>query len=94
MNDITDAVCLCLLSKGFRVKFIYSEHYDISVTLTLDGVADWDGDGGEEGARYAQRIIACARELADLRERTPPGVFKTGFEAARALLRLSAMKQY
>ena len=94
VETITDAVAVCLLSKGFTVKFPYSEQYGVHCTLSLNGEVVWEGDGGEAGAAYAQRVLDCAHHLKVLRQHVPEGVFKSGLEAAQALLLLSGMNEY
>ena len=83
-TKVTDAVCLCLLSKGFKTKFTYR---GVDVILSLKGEVVWEGEAGEGGDKFVAHIIRCGRELEALSRSMPQDEYKSGLAAAALLLK-------
>ena len=88
-----EAMAVVLISQGATVRVPYSEHYGIYLTLSLHSM-EWEGEAGEGGMKYADRLQHCAMNLEIMQKHVPEGVFKDGLEIAEALLLLSHMDEY
>lgn len=88
-----DAIAIVLISKGVKVRRPYSvQGYGVHVTISLNEI-EWEGEGGEGGKDFAERLQRCAMNLKCMRAYVPEGLLDE-IKVAEAILLLSFLDTY